>query len=207
MLLFGVTGSGKTEVYLRAAAGLLEAGPQAQVLVLVPEINLTPQLGRAFTERFAALGRGVAAQRADAGAAARQLAAAHLGRARIVLGTRMAIFASLPRLRLIVVDEEHDPRTSQEGARYSARDLAVYRSKARLQAPATAACCWAQPRRRWRAGARRTGPLPRRDAAAHRWRRAARAAPGRHEPPAQAAAIAPPLVAAIPSASRAASRA
>ena len=130
VLLFGTTGSGKTEVYLRAAQDLLEQDPQAQVLVMVPEINLTPQLEARFTERFARWGvvslhSGLTpAQRLD------HWLRAHLGRARIVLGTRMAIFASLPRLRLIVVDEEHDPSyKSQEGARYSARDLAVYRAQ------------------------------------------------------------------------------
>ncbi len=130
VLLFGATGSGKTEVYLRAAHDLLEADPEAQVLVMVPEINLTPQLEARFTERFAhwgvvSLHSGLTpAQRLN------HWLAAHLGRARIVLGTRMAVLASLPRLRLIVVDEEHDPSfKSQEGARYSARDLAVYRAR------------------------------------------------------------------------------
>ncbi len=130
VLLFGTTGSGKTEVYLRTAQDLLEQDPQAQVLVMVPEINLTPQLEARFTERFARWGvvslhSGLTpAQRLD------HWLLAHLGRARIVLGTRMAIFASLPGLRLIVVDEEHDPSyKSQEGARYSARDLAIYRAQ------------------------------------------------------------------------------
>lgn len=129
-LLFGTTGSGKTEVYLRAVQELLEQDPQAQALVMVPEINLTPQLEARFRERFArwgvvALHSGLTpAQRLD------HWLLAHQGRARILLGTRMAIFASLPQLRLIVVDEEHDPSyKSQEGARYSARDLAIYRAK------------------------------------------------------------------------------
>ncbi|TCP07502.1 primosomal protein N' [Caldimonas thermodepolymerans] len=127
-LLHGSTGSGKTEVYLRAVAQALQAGRQA--LVLVPEINLTPQLEARFAERFpdrliVSLHSGLTpAQRL------RHWLAAHLGRADIVLGTRMAVFASLPRLGLVVVDEEHDPSyKSQEGARYSARDLAVYRGK------------------------------------------------------------------------------
>ncbi len=129
-LLFGATGSGKTEVYLRAVEALLERDPQAQALVLVPEINLTPQLQARFEERFGAgevvpLHSGMTnPQRL------RSWLAAHLGRARIVLGTRMAVFASLPHLGLIVVDEEHDPSyKQQEGARYSARDLAVYRGR------------------------------------------------------------------------------
>lgn len=130
-LLFGTTGSGKTEVYLQTAAKLLAEQPDAQVLVLVPEINLTPQLEARFTQRFAHF--GVAALHSGLTPAQRlqNWLSAHLGHARIVLGTRMAVFASLPTLRLIVVDEEHDPSyKSQEGARYSARDLAIYRAHA-----------------------------------------------------------------------------
>ena len=133
-LLFGATGSGKTEVYLQAVEQLLAHEPQAQALVMVPEINLTPQLEARFVERFApqwgpqsvvSLHSGMTpAQRLSA------WLAAHQGGARIVLGTRMAVFASMPGLRLIVVDEEHDPSyKSGEGARYSARDLAVYRGR------------------------------------------------------------------------------
>ncbi len=127
-LLFGATGSGKTEVYLQAAARALAADPQAQALVMVPEINLTPQLLARFTERFGA--EAVVAMHSGLTPAQRLRSwlAAHGGSARIVLGTRMAVFASLPRLRLVVVDEEHDPSyKQQEGARYSARDLAVLR--------------------------------------------------------------------------------
>ena len=128
VLLHGVTGSGKTEVYLRAAARALDAGKQ--VLVLVPEINLTPQLEARFAERFA--GQRIVAQHSALTPAQRlrHWLAAHLGLADLVLGTRLAVFASMPRLGLIVVDEEHDPSyKQQEGARYSARDLAVYRGK------------------------------------------------------------------------------
>jgi primosomal protein N' (replication factor Y) len=132
-LLFGATGSGKTEVYLRAAARVLEQDPTAQVLVMVPEINLTPQLQLRFEERFAHLGKErVVALHSGLTPAQRLKSwlAAHAGHARLVLGTRMAVFASMPNLRLIVVDEEHDPSyKQQEGARYSARDLAVYRAK------------------------------------------------------------------------------
>jgi primosomal protein N' (replication factor Y) (superfamily II helicase) len=132
-LLHGVTGSGKTEVYLRAAAAALARGEQ--VLVLVPEINLTPQLEARFAARFP--GRIVASLH-SALTPAQRLAhwlRAHLGQADLVLGTRLAIFASLPRLGLIVVDEEHDPSfKQQEGARYSARDLAVWRA-AQLKIP------------------------------------------------------------------------
>jgi len=131
-LLFGATGSGKTEVYLRAAAKVLANDASAQVLVMVPEINLTPQLQARFEERFAHLGKAQVVALHSGLTPAQRLKswlAAHAGQARLVLGTRMAIFASLPNLRLIVVDEEHDPSyKQQEGARYSARDLAVYRA-------------------------------------------------------------------------------
>ncbi|MDP3521142.1 MAG: primosomal protein N' [Hydrogenophaga sp.] len=130
VLLFGSTGSGKTEIYLRAVQQLLDADPLAQALVMVPEINLTPQLETRFGERFGA--DGVVAMHSGMTPPQRLASwlAAHSGAARIVLGTRMAVFASLPHLRLIVVDEEHDPSyKSQEGARYSARDLAVYLAK------------------------------------------------------------------------------
>jgi primosomal protein N' (replication factor Y) len=132
-LLHGVTGSGKTEVYLHALADLLSARPEAQALVLVPEINLTPQFEAAFRTRFAALPQGAIVTMHSGlaeGERARNWLAAHTGRARLVLGTRLAILASLPKLSLIVVDEEHDPAyKQQEGLRYSARDLAVYRAK------------------------------------------------------------------------------
>ncbi|MBA4262148.1 MAG: primosomal protein N' [Comamonadaceae bacterium] len=148
VLLFGTTGSGKTEVYLRATQAVLETAPPAgeaptQVLVMVPEINLTPQLEARFRERFEpAFGVGAVVSLHSGMTPAQRLAswlAAHTGAARIVLGTRMAVFASLPGLRLIVVDEEHDPSyKSQEGARYSARDLAVYRAKVESEALANA---------------------------------------------------------------------
>ncbi len=125
-LLFGATGSGKTEVYLRQAQQALDDG--RQVLVLVPEINLTPQLEARLAQRFpdrvlVSLHSGLTpAQRL------RHWLMAHLGLADVVLGTRLAVFVPLARPGLIVVDEEHDPSfKQQEGARYSARDLAVYR--------------------------------------------------------------------------------
>jgi primosomal protein N' (replication factor Y) (superfamily II helicase) len=131
-LLFGATGSGKTEVYLRLAAKALAQDPTAQVLVMVPEINLTPQLQARFEERFAHLGlERVVALHSGLTPAQRLKSwmAAHAGQARLILGTRMAVLASMPHLKLIVVDEEHDPSyKQQEGARYSARDLAVYRA-------------------------------------------------------------------------------
>ena len=133
-LLFGSTGSGKTEVYLQLVQRLLARDPSAQALVMVPEINLTPQLEARFRERFEPRFGAAAVVSMHSGMTAPQRLkswlAAHGGTARIVLGTRMAVFASMPRLKLIVVDEEHDPSyKQQEGARYSARDLAVYRSQ------------------------------------------------------------------------------
>jgi primosomal protein N' (replication factor Y) (superfamily II helicase) len=133
-LLFGATGSGKTEVYLRCTARVLQGNPTAQVLVMVPEINLTPQLHARFTQRFAPLYGAHAVVAMHSGMTPTQRLhswmAAHHGTARIVLGTRMAVFASMPGLQLIVVDEEHDPSyKSQDGARHSARDLSVLRAK------------------------------------------------------------------------------
>ena len=133
-LLFGNTGSGKTEVYLRAAQSQLAKDASAQILVMVPEINLTPQLESRFRERFAPQWGDdcVVAMHSNLTPAQRlkNWLAAHKGHARIVLGTRMAVFASMPHLQLIVVDEEHDPSyKQQEGARYSARDLAIYRGQ------------------------------------------------------------------------------
>ena len=126
-LLYGVTGSGKTEVYLQVIAAAIAAGGQA--LVLVPEIALTPQLVERFRRRFSA---GVAVVHSALTDSERRDAwrAAHGGQARIVIGTRSAVFTSLPRLALIVVDEEHDASYKQhEGFRYSARDLAVMRAR------------------------------------------------------------------------------
>ncbi|MDP3813348.1 MAG: primosomal protein N' [Hydrogenophaga sp.] len=139
VLLFGATGSGKTEVYLQATQRALAEHTDAQVLVMVPEINLTPQLEARFRERFEPLcGAGAVVCLHSGMTPAQRLSSwlsAHTGQARIVLGTRMAVLASLPGLRLIVVDEEHDPSyKSQEGARYSARDLAVYRGKVETEA-------------------------------------------------------------------------
>ncbi len=133
-LLYGSTGSGKTEVYLRCAQRALEANPGAQVLVMVPEINLTPQLEERFLARFAPrYGAGSVVSLHSGMTNPQRLKswlAAHSGAARIVLGTRMAVFASLPGLALIVVDEEHDASyKQQEGARYSARDLALWRGR------------------------------------------------------------------------------
>ena len=126
-LLFGVTGSGKTEVYLRQIERTLAASGQA--LVLLPEIHLTPQMVERFGRRFP--GRKLVALHSGL-ADGERLAAWRdclSGRADIVLGTRLAVFAPLPRLGLIVVDEEHDASYKQmEGLRYHARDIAVWRA-------------------------------------------------------------------------------
>lgn len=130
VLLHGVTGSGKTEVYLHAAQAMLARG--RQVLLLVPEINLTPQLERSLRARLAPLvgagGLAVLHSGLSDGERLRAWLAALRGQARILLGTRLAIFTPMPDLGLIVVDEEHDASyKQQEGLRYSARDLAVWR--------------------------------------------------------------------------------
>ena len=125
-LLHGITGSGKTEVYFRWIQDILAADASAQTLILVPEIALTPELARRIRERFSDCRLAILhSDMADAERAAHWLAAAE-GRARIVLGTRLAVLAPLPGLAAIVVDEEHDASfKQQEGARYSARDLAI----------------------------------------------------------------------------------
>jgi primosomal protein N' (replication factor Y) len=127
-VLQGATGSGKTEVYLQCAARTLARGDS--VLVLVPEIGLTPQLVQRFRAR---LDVDIAVLHSGLSDAARLAAwrAAHAGRARAVLGTRSAVFAPMPRLGLSVVDEEHDSSYKQHdgGCRYSARDLALVRAQ------------------------------------------------------------------------------
>ncbi|MDO9273010.1 MAG: primosomal protein N' [Rugosibacter sp.] len=126
-LLHGVTGSGKTEVYLRAIEATLAQGGQA--LMLVPEIALTPQLEGRVRARFPHTHLVVANSSVADAARARGFLDALAGDAQIVLGTRLAIFTPLPRLRLIIVDEEHDASfKQQDGVRYSARDLAIWRA-------------------------------------------------------------------------------
>ncbi len=127
-LLYGVTGSGKTEVYLRLVERLLDDGKQ--VLLLVPEINLTPQLEGRVRARFPeSVVVSLHSELAEA-TRERNWRAAFDGSARIVLGTRLAIFVPMPRLGLIVVDEEHDSSfKQQDGMRYSARDVAVFRAR------------------------------------------------------------------------------
>jgi primosomal protein N' (replication factor Y) len=129
-LLLGVTSSGKTEVYLRSMERVL--GARRQVLLLVPEINLTPQLEARIAARFP--DAELISLHSDVPEAERlrRWRAAEGGRARIVVGTRLAVFTPLPQLGLVIVDEEHDASLKQqEGLRYSARDLAVMRAKQR----------------------------------------------------------------------------
>ncbi len=128
-LLQGITGSGKTEVYLSLADEVVKRGDQ--VLVLVPEISLTPQLTRRFRQRLdtpvAALHSGL---NDNQRLCAWSMAAS--GRAQVIIGTRSALFTPLPRLALIIVDEEHDGSLKQqEGFRYHARDLALVRARNR----------------------------------------------------------------------------
>jgi primosomal protein N' (replication factor Y) len=130
ILLYGVTGSGKTEVYLQACAQVLAREALAQILILVPEINLTPQLEGNIRARFPGLMLATLHSSLSEGERMLHWLAAHQGQASIVLGTRLAVLASLPNLKLIVIDEEHDPSyKQQEGLRYSARDLAVWRAR------------------------------------------------------------------------------
>ena len=126
-LIFGVTGSGKTEIYLQLIAEVLAQRKQA--LVLVPEIALTPTLEAAFLDRFPGACIVTQTSASPEVERARGWILAHRGSAHIVLGTRLAVFASLPDLGLIIVDEEQDISFKQrEGVRYSARDLAIARA-------------------------------------------------------------------------------
>ena len=130
IVLHGVTGSGKTEVYLQVIELVLARDPASTVMIMVPEINLTPQLDGSIRERFPDREVAVLHSRLSEGERERNWLRVHQGHAHILLGTRMAVFASVPNLALIVVDEEHDPSyKQQEGLRYSARDLAVYRAR------------------------------------------------------------------------------
>jgi len=129
-LLYGVTGSGKTEVYLRAIDQVLSRDPLAQALLLVPEIALTPQFVRTLQLRFPAWPPAVLHSALPEAARAAAWVAAHEGRARLVVGTRLAVLTPLAHCALIVVDEEHDPSyRQQEGARWSGRDLSVARGR------------------------------------------------------------------------------
>ena len=127
-LLHGITGSGKTEVYLRLIAQVLARGMQA--LVLVPEIGLTPQLEARFQQAFPDTRIAVLHSALEDAARTHAWLDAARGDATIILGTRLAVLAPLPRLGIVVVDEEHDASfKQQEGLRYSGRDAAVVRAK------------------------------------------------------------------------------
>ncbi len=129
-LLHGVTGSGKTEVYLRLIGDALAA--RRQVLLLVPEIALTPSLEAQVARRYPAARVAVLHSGATDAARGRAFALAQAGVADVVIGTRLAVFTPLPRLGLILVDEEHDAAyKQQDGVRYSARDVAIWRARQR----------------------------------------------------------------------------
>lgn len=131
-LLQGVTGSGKTELYLRLTADALARGEQA--LILTPEIGLTPQLMERFVQRFGAQVVSFHSGMTDVQRTQTWLRA-RAGEAGVVIGTRSALFVPFARLGLIVLDEEHDPSyKQQEGFRYSARDVALVRAQ-RLKIP------------------------------------------------------------------------
>ncbi len=128
-LLDGVTGSGKTEVYFEAIAEVLRQDPDAQILIMLPEIALTEAVLSRFEQRFGAL---PALWHSGAGPKNRRRAWREVaeGRARIVVGARSSLFLPFPNLKMIIVDEEHDPTFKQgEGLHYQGRDLAVVRAK------------------------------------------------------------------------------
>lgn len=132
-LLFGITGSGKTEIYLQAANYHLEKNNQAQIMVLVPEINLIPHVFEQFKQRFAKFGENavvVLHSGLSESQRTKNWLALHLGQARIVIGTRLTALASFQLLQLIIIDEEHEASyKQQEGLKYSARDLCVWRAR------------------------------------------------------------------------------
>ena len=128
-LLQGVTGSGKTLTYLHWLKKILD-DDESQVMIMVPEINLTPQLEASVEQAFPGKKLVVMHSGITDRTRADNWQKAHLGKAQIILGTRMAVATSAPNLKAIVVDEEHDlSYKQQEGVRYSARDLAVWRAK------------------------------------------------------------------------------
>ncbi len=129
-LLDGVTGSGKTEVYFRLIEAAIALGSQS--LLMVPEINLTPQLETRFIQRFPGVRLVSLHSGLSDGERCERWLAAFAGDAQVVLGTRLSVFTPLPRLGLVIVDEEHDASfKQQEGLRYSARDLAVFMARQR----------------------------------------------------------------------------
>ena len=129
-LLHGITGSGKTEVYVHLMHTALQR--DGQVLLLVPEINLTPQLEDYFRSRFPDVGITSLHSGLSEKVRLENWLDAQQGRAKIILGTRLSVFAELPKLALIIVDEEHDASfKQQDGLRYSARDVAIFRASQR----------------------------------------------------------------------------
>jgi primosomal protein N' (replication factor Y) len=125
--LHGITGSGKTEVYVHLMHEVLQHG--GQILLLVPEINLTPQLENYFRSRFPDVNLISLHSGLSEGERLHNWQQAQLGAAQIVLGTRLSVFAEMPGLALIIVDEEHDSSfKQQDGLRYSARDVAIFRA-------------------------------------------------------------------------------
>ena len=129
-LLHGITGSGKTEIYVHLMNRILQQG--GQVLLLVPEINLTPQLESYFRSRLPDVELVSLHSGLSDGERMQNWLHAQSGRARIILGTRLAVFAPLPQLALLIVDEEHDASfKQQDGLRYSARDVAIFRASQR----------------------------------------------------------------------------
>ncbi|HSI24243.1 MAG TPA: primosomal protein N' [Methylotenera sp.] len=128
-LLHGITGSGKTEVYIKILQQILQTA-QSQVLVLVPEINLTPQLEARFRSRLSQYPLVTLHSNLSESERLQNWLAASTGAAKIVIGTRLSIFTPMPHLKLIVVDEEHDGSyKQQDGMRYHARDVAMVRAK------------------------------------------------------------------------------
>ena len=128
-LLHGITGSGKTEVYIQILKQILQ-NPQAQVLVLVPEINLTPQLEARFRSRLSQYSLVTLHSNLSESERLQNWLAASTGAAKIVIGTRLSVFTPMPNLKLIVIDEEHDGSyKQQDGMRYHARDVAMVRAK------------------------------------------------------------------------------
>ncbi|MDI1308914.1 MAG: primosomal protein N' [Methylotenera sp.] len=133
-LLHGITGSGKTEVYIRLMQHFL-ADKDAQVLVLVPEINLTPQLESRFRSRFAKIPLVSLHSNLSESERLHHWQMAQSGASKIIIGTRLSIFTPLPNLKLIIIDEEHDGSYKQQDSmRYHARDIALVRAK-RLNIP------------------------------------------------------------------------
>jgi primosomal protein N' (replication factor Y) (superfamily II helicase) len=128
-LLYGITGSGKTEVYIQLLQTVL-ADKDAQALILVPEINLTPQLEARFRSRLSQYPLATLHSHLSESERLQSWQAASSGAAKIVIGTRLSVFSAMPKLKLIVIDEEHDSSyKQQDGMRYHARDIAIMRAK------------------------------------------------------------------------------